>query len=226
MLSTKHHLEIVNEKLFKELDAGRLAGPFNSPPLPHFRVSPLGIVPKKTPGEYRMIHHLSFPHGTSVNDGIDSEYTRVHYARIDDAINCIKRCGQGAYLAKTDIKRAFRIVPIHPGDYHFLGMKWKEKYYFDKCMPMGCASSCKTFEAFSTAIEWITQEKLGIQNIIHLLDDFFICELSYQKCADGLKRFLSLCHHLGVPMAPEKTVGPSTVLTFAGIEHVCSTSSN
>jgi hypothetical protein len=30
--------------------------------------------------------------------------------------------------------------------------------------------------------------------------------------------FLSLCEYLGVPIAPEKTVGPSTILTFAGIE--------
>ena len=27
-----------------------------------------------------------------------------------------------------------------------------------------------------------------------------------------------LCDYLGVPMAPEKTVGPSNILTFAGIE--------
>ena len=27
-----------------------------------------------------------------------------------------------------------------------------------------------------------------------------------------------LCSYLGIPMAPEKTVGPSTTLTFAGIE--------
>ena len=27
-----------------------------------------------------------------------------------------------------------------------------------------------------------------------------------------------MCKYLGVPIAPEKTVGPSTILTFAGIE--------
>ena len=39
------------------------------------------------------------------------------------------------------------------------------QYYYDKCMPMGCASSCKTFEAFSTAVEWIAQEKLSTLKI-------------------------------------------------------------
>ena len=37
-------------------------------------------------------------------------------------------------------------------------------------------------------------------------------------CCTDLKNFLSLCEYLGVPIAPEKTVGPRTTLTFAGIE--------
>jgi len=32
-----------------------------------------------------------------------------------------------------------------------------------------------------------------------------------------LGNFISLCHHLGVPLALEKTIGPDTVLQFAGI---------
>ena len=102
-----------------------------------------------------MIHHLSFPKGFSVNDGIASEFSSVSYATIDDAIQCIKKSGVGSFFAKTDVKHAFRIIPIYPDDYHLLGMQWKGSFYYDKCMPMGCSSSCKTFEAFSTAIEWI-----------------------------------------------------------------------
>jgi len=210
--------QIVDLKLAKELESHRLAGPFKSPPFPIFRVSPLGIVPKKNPGDFRMIHHLSFPKGTSVNDGISSSHTSVHYATIDDAIQKIKQSGVGSYLAKTDIKSAFRILPINPQDYHLLGMKWKNQYYYDKCMPMGCASSCKTFEVFSTAIEWIAQEKLCIANLIHLLDDFLIIQSTEYECSISLRLFLELCHFLGVPMAPEKTFGPSTTLTFAGVE--------
>ena len=132
LLSAQQSPHIVETKLFKEMEAHRLAGPFPSHPLPHFRVSPLGVVPQKTPGEYCMIHHLSYPKGMSVNDGISSAFTRVTYATIDDAVRGIKRAGVGSYLAKTDVKHAFRIIPINPLDYHLLGMQWKGKYYFDK----------------------------------------------------------------------------------------------
>ena len=81
-------------KLDKELTGNRLAGPFSSPPFNSFCVSPLGLVPKKTPGEFRLIHHLSFPKGVSVNDGIPSEDTSVNYAMVSDAIRLINTLGR------------------------------------------------------------------------------------------------------------------------------------
>ena len=50
--------------------------------------------PQKSPGEFRLIHHLSFPKGASVNDGISHENSTVCYATIGDAIRCIKLAGQ------------------------------------------------------------------------------------------------------------------------------------
>ena len=202
--SALEHPEVVDAKLKKELDAHRLAGPFHSPPFPVFHVSPIGVVPKKSPGEFRLIHHLSYPQGTSINDGISSENSSVHYATIQDAIRFIKLAGPGCFLAKTDIKNAFRIIPINPRDYHLLGIKWNGQYFYDRCMPMGCASSCKTFETFSTSVEWIAREKLVAP--------------SESLCYKQLNNFLSLCGYLGIPIAPEKTCGPSTILSFAGIE--------
>ena len=52
---------VVEAKLSKEIDAGRVAGPFQTPPFPKFRVSPLGVVPKKVPGEFRCNPSLVLP---------------------------------------------------------------------------------------------------------------------------------------------------------------------
>ena len=65
--SAKDNPTSVTEKLSKELTAGGIVGPFDVPPFDPFRVSPLGIIPKKSPGEFRLIHHLSYPAGSSVN---------------------------------------------------------------------------------------------------------------------------------------------------------------
>lgn len=178
----------------------------------------MGVVPKKVPSEFRLIHHLSFPKGASVNDGIPHEHTSVHYATIDGAIELIKRAGPGCFLTKTAIKNAFQIIPIHPDDYGLLGMQWRGLYYYDRCMPMGCSSSCLTFETFSTAVEWVAHNKLNIDYILHLLDDFLLVAPSEHLCQQQLDLFWSLCSYVGIPIAPEKTSGPATSMSFADIE--------
>ena len=113
LLSAQQHPHVVDEKLAKSWQPIDWLVPL-IPPSPNLRISPLGIVPKKTPGTYRLIHRLSYPQGSSVNDGIASEYSTVPYARIHDALKLIKQAGRGCFLAKTDIQNAFRIIPIRP----------------------------------------------------------------------------------------------------------------
>ena len=88
--SAKEHPNILAAKLEKELCAGRIVGPFSRPPFDNFISSPLGVVPKKTPGEFRLIHHLSYPNGSSVNDFIPDHFSSVQYASIGDAIALIE----------------------------------------------------------------------------------------------------------------------------------------
>ena len=83
---------------------------------------PVGAVPKKDPGKWRRILYLSYPKGDPINDFIpEAEYT-LHYATVDTAILIMKTLGRGAWLSKVDIEFAFRIIPLHPSQWHLLGM--------------------------------------------------------------------------------------------------------
>ena len=163
---------VIDRKQHKELTKGRLLGPFNDIPFKQFSISPLGVVPKKKPGEYRLIHHLSYPKNNSVNDSIQQSFHSVSYDAVDNAIAAIQHLGRGCHLAKTDIESAFRIIPVHPSDYPYLGMEWKGLTYFDRCLPMGCSSSCQIFNAFSSTLHWVDETKLHIPVTLHILDDF------------------------------------------------------
>ena len=81
---------IVKEKKCKELLAGRIAGSFLHRHCENFNVSTLGLCPKKEQNKFRLIFHLSHPHGDSVNDFIPQEFSTVHYTNIAVAINGIK----------------------------------------------------------------------------------------------------------------------------------------
>ena len=209
--------QVVSSKLGKELELGRIAGPFVHPPFPDLVVSPIGLHPKKEPNKFRMIHDLSSPHGRSINDGIPPEFASVHYQSITQAVEAIVRFGPGSFLAKSDIQSAFRLIPLHPSQYHLFGLKWQEEFYYDKCLPMGCASSCRIFESFSSALHWIVSSRVKHTAVVHVLDDFLFISPSFELCHRALLTFKSICRSLGVPLAPEKTVGPATSLPFLGI---------
>ena len=50
------------------------------------------------------------------------------------------------------------------------------------------------------------------------VDDSSTIAASHEICQRQLNLFVDLCAHLGVPIAPEKTCGPATTLSFAGIK--------
>lgn len=216
--ANENHI-LVTEKINKELALNRVAGPFNELPIKNLKVSPLGLVPKKTEGQFRLIHHLSYPNKklNSVNSGISDESAAVQYAGINDAITEIKKLGKQVYLAKSDVRQAFRILPVSPQDYELLGFFWEKKYYFDRCLPMGCRTSCKIFERFSSALQWIAINKLGMSAMVHILDDFLIIETSKESAIQKLKLFIQLCEEMGVPLSAEKTVLPTQIIEFVGI---------
>ena len=216
--SATEHPEIVTSLLKEELDKNRLAGPFEKKPFDNIHISPLSLRPKKEKDKFRLIHDLSHPKDMSVNHNILKEHASVKYETLDMAIEYIQQEGTGAFLAKTDIKGAFRIIPIRPADRLLLGMKWKGQYYFDKCLAMGCRTSCKIFESFSTALQWICKTKLNIHIMVHVLDDFLFINANHEGCSEALDKFKQLCADIGIPLAPEKTLGPAQVLTFLGIE--------
>ena len=66
LLSATSNMDTLKEKIAKEILVGRVVGPCESPPFQNLQISPLGLIPKKTPGEMRVIHHLSYSEGTSI----------------------------------------------------------------------------------------------------------------------------------------------------------------
>ena len=86
--------QVAEDKIQKEVSLGRVTGLFPQPPFPTLQVSPLGLILKKD-GDYRLIHHLSYPENASINYFIDSEQSSVKYSTIDDAAAIIAKLGRG-----------------------------------------------------------------------------------------------------------------------------------
>ena len=218
-LSVQENFSVAQEKIQKELSKGRMAGPFLAPPFENFRISPLGIIPNKQENSFRLIQDLSYPKGNSINFFIPTEFCAVQYENLDHVVTLIKQFGHGTLIAKADVEDAFRIIPVHPKEYHLLGCKLGEYFYYDKSLPMGCSTSCQTFEKFSKSLQWILLEHFKIAGMTHILDDFiFFGPGDSSLCQYGLDSFFLLANDIQLPVKHLKTVLPTTCCIVHGIE--------
>ena len=221
---SNHKSAIVNSKTFedklqKEIALGRMSGPYNLPPFPDMTFSPLGLVPKREPGQFRTIFDLSFPCNNSVNSHIEKEHSHVVYETLDNCITIIQSIGEGCLVAKADIKDAFRIIPINPDFHRLLGFTWDGQIYFDKCLPMGLSESCQIFETLSCALQWVLERQFHVRYVSHILDDFIIFgNPQSNECHRGLQAFLHLAAFINISIKHKKTVEPSTVVQLHGVE--------
>lgn len=201
LVSANQQPDILWEIILKEIELGRVAGPFIEKPFPCFQISPVGLVPKKDNG-YRMIHHLSYPENSSINHFIDEKLCSVSYSSVDQAADMIYTLKKGCFLSKTDVKSAFRLLPVSPADFDLLGFKATRNtdmgrqcfYFYDKMLPFGSSISCAIWEKFASFLHWVVQEESQCQTILHYLDDFlFGEEASCPIPGQPLQYFESIC---------------------------------
>ena len=210
-------------KVMKEVELGRYAGPFEEPPYTSFIQSPIGLVPKDKGLKTTLIFHLSYPRdGDSVNSGIPKECCTVKYPSFDEAIRlCIKE-GVGCHVGKSDMSSAFRHVPMAPSQWWLLIMKAqhpltnKVYYFVDKCLPFGASISCVIFQAISDAISWIVKFRSKKENL-NYLDDYLFAAAMKAMCDQQIQVFLDVCQDIKFPVALEKTYWGSTLLSFLGL---------
>ena len=217
LVSAYAHSQAVSDAIRREVSKGHTAGPFAVEPMSPFHCSPIGAVEKKD-GSARIILDLSSPRGSSVNEGIDPEDFAVKYCSFDEALALVTKQGPSAFMAKAEIKHAFRLCPVLPSEWYLLGYHWNGQYYYDMRLPFGSRSSPFIFNTFANLLCWILHHIMFITCILHYLDDFFICQHSYASCLKDRDKLINTFSQLKVPLAPDKLVGPTTTLTFLGIE--------
>eukprot|EP00111_Clytia_hemisphaerica_P017398 TCONS_00051449-protein len=216
--SATEHSEAVTEAICKELSRRHTAGPFAKPPIQDLHCSPLGSREKKD-GTRRLIMDLSQPDGESINEGIPKENFTVKYLNFDQATDLVYYKGKDCLMTKIDIKHAFRLLPVHPSQWVLLGIHWMGLYFIDTRLPFGLRSSPAIFTSFANAVHWILQNVYQLQDSTHYSDDFlFVHPPTIQTALNEIKTATLAFHQLGIPIAEEKQEGPSSQITYLGIE--------
>ena len=204
--------EKVEASLLSEIEAGNYVPVPNKPTI----VSALGAVPKPDSDDLRLIHDCSMPPKKGVNTYINIE--KQKFQTIDDAVSVIKK---GYYLAKVDLRHAYRSVPTHPSNYHEMGLKWKFKgarcytYFVDTRLPFGGKSAPGIFHRLTQAVRRMMQRR-GFVVIVYL-DDFLVVAETKEECQEAYDTLCSLLLTLGFQLSNNKLVPPCQQLIFLGV---------
>lgn len=181
-------------------------------------VSALGAIPKPNSTEVRLIHDCSRPHGQAVNDYITTRSFK--FQSLDDATKLLK---PNYYMAKIDLKHAYRSVPIHPANYQATGCKWRftgddfYTYFYDTRLPFGAKSSPEIFHRLTQAVRRM-MAKRGYHDIVVYLDDFLVVGATREECEQAYETLLALLQELGFTISTHKLVPPTQRLTFLGVQ--------
>ena len=206
----KENRHKVETQILEEIKSGNYVITKQKPKI----VSAIGAIPKKDSDEIRIIHDASRPDGKNLNSYINPEPTE--YTSVDEVTSLLN---PGGWMAKVDLRHAYRSVPISKNCWQGTGLKWrfsdsnKDTYMYDTRLPFGASSSPGTFQAITTSITRILKRK-GFKAICVYIDDFIIVADTYSECQRTFKELLALLLKLGFSISWKKVVSPTQCITF------------
>ena len=232
--SAKTHVEVLQHYIREEIKAGRMEDMGTQVPVG--QVQPCGVISKGhkpiSPDSFRITNNFSSAtEEESVNEKIPAQNKKVKYSRIVDAlavINTFLEMHCDVYLAALDIKAAFRNLLVNPHDRRMCLLQAPDKdgvnrFYADRCIGFGCASSPSIFGAVSDAVHWIAESELKRRHphcrarYIHLADDYLTIGASQEECKEAFDCLRDVLASVGLPEAEKKTVEPTQRLQYLGM---------
>lgn len=176
----------------------------------------IGAIPKRD-GTYRPITDCRCPLNYSINNFMESTALPFKYNSLDDVCD---RLSRGDFMCCTDIKAAYRTIPIHPDHWRYQGFRWStgnnSKCYLDTRLSFGLRCAPYIFNEVSDFIVQCMACR-GHCNVINYLDDYFCWGSTFDQCADTQNCLIGLLGQLGFAVAWPKCSSPSTKCVFLGV---------
>lgn len=167
--------------------------------------SPIFIIPKKTPGQYRLIFDLRY-----VNS-----YLAPPRFKMESWTSAVKAVRSGCYFTKTDLKSGYSHVQIRPSDRKYLGFSWRNQDYVYNVLPFGLSISPWIFTKMLRPV-LLEMRRRAVQ-IFAYVDDILLVSDSIEACRRETLELRALLARLGWIINPEKSsVVPTTHIEFLG----------
>ena len=184
--------------------------------------APQAVIPKSTPGKYRLLFDGSHGVATNVNDNCDLSRmpfpmcTTTAEVREMIATCSARNPGTLIYLYTTDLKDAYKSLPVHPSQWHTLAVPWNGRILWNTVAPFGMRSSAShLYAATAPAIARLTAAGVPVGLFV---DDAFTCApLSDMEGPSGNRaRMRAAFTDGGFTLQELKETAPSTARKYIG----------
>ena len=201
--STGTYGQILTDTIATWIKKGYVAGPFDTPPVPGFRINPLGVVVRN--GKARPILNMSGPVGASFNDNVaEGKMERLHMGTAKEFSFLLRDSGVGAKFSKFDIQDAYKLVPAKPEDYRLQGFQWLGKYFVETRLSFGGSPSPKNFDSLGKTKDLLVCLETNTPRfrVPRALDDSpCVASLSSGIVERFSKEMRKVCEDLNIPLA-------------------------
>jgi hypothetical protein len=125
--------------------------------------------------------------------------------------------GPGGWLYQIDFEKAYRMIPIHPMDWAFLGIQAGGRHAVDTRLVFGAGEAPLEFTSFADCLMWDLQQNCGLRWLEHYLDDFVGGEKTEEKARLAMQIAITELRIMGVTLNENK-IKMGQELTILGIE--------
>ena len=168
---------------------------------------------------------MSSPLNHSINSEIPEEYKRVTYLSFVQLCNLIYNIGINGYIWTIDAEDAYYRIPVNKKYYHLLGIKWRNKYIFFKCLPFGLSTAPSIYNQFADGLKWACEHHYpntfyskitNSFNIDHYLDDFVGGNSNFDISKKQMSILENIFKYLNIPTSKRKCIGPFQTIDVLG----------
>jgi len=211
------HEDQIMQQVQKDIDVGRVLGPFSRPPFPNKqcpqqpRVNRIFSVPKNkynpTDPTRRTIFHFSYPNYFSKNHLTPRNDSEMDYDTFRTILAKIAKLGKRTVMFFADVKSAYKLLNIKPQDWFLQVFRIGDKFYVGLTGMFGDVAAGDNWDRFMRVLLAIFRYLLPevtwfcyVDNIVGLIPPRPDRRTDWLLSSPRFKRFISLSNELGIPL--------------------------